>query len=343
MFPNMRRSPHIGRFRRGGATVLAAALLLTAVAGCGDDDEAADPASASADDGGASAQDGAKVAIFSIASDTLLDDLVAGFKEEFLSQSGLGADEVEWVEENAQGDPGLIQSIARTLADDDSLDMIVALGTPVVMAMAENETEKPIIAVAMGDPVGAGVAESLDAPGGNVTGSIDYVDPAELLDELAEVEPAPTSLGTVYDPSNQNMQVWIADLEEAAAEAGIDLETASIAAAADVSAAARSLDGKVDAFLIGPDAAVITAMPALSEVAVDAGQGIYLVGGDPTIPGVVATLGPDYPELGRSAGAAAAEVFAGTDPGEVPFGRPGAIEWSVNATTVDQLQLTLPD
>lgn len=314
-------------------SVLAAALLLTLVAGCGDDDAGAD---------GTSAEDGAKVAVFSVASDTLLEDLVAGFKEEFLSETGLGADEVEWVEENAQGDPGLIQSIARNLADDESLDMIVALGTPVVMAMAENEAETPIIAVAMGDPVGAGVAESLDAPGGNVTGSIDYVDPAELLVELASIEPAPTRLGTIYDPSNQNMQVWIADLEEAVADAGIELETASIAAAADVSAAARSLEGKVDAFLIGPDAAVITALPALSEAAVDAGQGIYLVGGDPSMPGVVATLGPDYPELGRSAGAAAAEVFAGADPGDVPFGRPGSIEWGVNATTVDQLQLTLP-
>lgn len=316
--------------------VLAAALLLTLAAGCGDDDDGAESA------GSAPVQDGAKVAIFSIASDTLLDDLVAGFKEEFLAESGLGADEVEWVDENAQGDPGLIQAIARTLADDDSLDMIVALGTPVVMAMAENEPETPLIAVAMGDPVGAGVAESLDAPGGNVTGSIDYVDPAELLVELAKVEPAPKSLGTIYDPSNQNMQVWIADLKKAVADAGIKLETASIASAADVLAAARSLEGKADAFLIGPDAAVITAMPALSEVAIDAGQGIYLVGGDPSIPGVVATLGPDYPELGRSAGAAAAKVFAGADPGDVPFGRPGAIEWNVNATTVDKLQLTLP-
>lgn len=327
---------------------MALGLLLTVVTACGDDDDgdAQATAGAAGDDAGvaedSAAEGGAKIAVFSIASDTLLEDLVDGFKEGFLAETGLAADDVEWVEENAQGDPGLIQAIARTLADDDSLDMIVALGTPVVMAVAQNETETPIIAVAMGDPVGAGVAESLDEPGGNVTGSIDYVDPAEILAELEKVEPAPTSIGTIYDPSNQNMQVWVADLEEAAAEAGVELETASIAAAADVSAAARSLKGRVDALLIGPDALVITAMPAVSESAVDAGQGIYLAGGDPSTPGVVATLGPEYPELGRSAGAAAAEVYDGTDPGSVPFGRPGSIEWGVNATTVSELQLTLP-
>lgn len=336
----MRRFTHLFAGRRPAAVAAVALLLVLAAAGCGDDD--GDAPAAGGTPAGSDAGDGAKVAVFSVASDTLLEDLVAGFKEEFLAETGLAPDEVDWVEENAQGDPGLTQGIARTLADDDSLDMIVALGTPVVMAVAENETETPIIAVAMGDPVGAGVAESLDAPGGNVTGSIDYVDPAEILAELGKVEPAPTSIGTIYDPSNQNMQVWVADLEEAVAEAGVELETASIASAADVSAAARSLKGKVDALLIGPDAAVITALPAVSEAAVDADQGIYLVGGDPSTPGVVATLGPDYPELGRSAGAAAAEVYAGADPGSVPFGRPGSIEWGVNATTVDELQLTVP-
>jgi putative ABC transport system substrate-binding protein len=334
----MRRFTHLFRGRRPAA-IAALALLLVLVAGCGDDDDG--DATAAAGETPADG-DSAKVAIFSIASDTLLEDLVAGFKEEFLAETGLAPEQVEWVEENAQGDPGLIQGIARTLADDDSLDMIVALGTPVVMAVAENETETPIIAVAMGDPVGAGVAESLDEPGGNVTGSIDYVDPADILAQLEKVEPAPTSIGTIYDPSNQNMQVWVGALEEAVAEAGVQLETASIAAAADVSAAARSLKGKVDALLIGPDALVITGLPAVSEAAVDAGQGIYLVGGDPTTPGVVATLGPDYPELGRSAGAVAAEVHAGADPGSVPFGRPGSIEWGVNAATVAELQLTLP-
>ena len=292
--------------------------------------------------GTAKADPGTKIAIFSVTSDTLLEDLVKGFKEQFQSDAGLQPDQVQWVEKNAQGDPGLIQGIARQLADDDSLDMIVVLGTPAVLAVAENEKDVPIIAIAMGDPVGAKVAKSLDAPGGNVTGSIDYIDPAKVLAELGKVDPAPKRLGTVYDPSNQNMQVWVADLKKAVAAAGLELQTASIASSADVSAAARSLKGKADALLIGPDAAVITAMPALSEAAMDAREGIYLVGGDANQPGVVATLGPDYPGLGRSAGAAAAKVHAGTDPGSVPFGRPGALEWRVNPATVRQLDLELP-
>lgn len=275
-------------------------------------------------------------------SAALLDEMVTGFQEEFLASTGLGPDDVVWDVRNAQGDASLTQSIARELADSD-MDMFAVLGTPAVLALTALETERPIIAIAMGDPVGAGVAESLDAPGGNVTGSIDYVDPALVLAEIEKVSPPVTRLGTVYDPSNQNLQVWVADLEEATAEAGITLETATVATSADVSAAARSLVGRVDGILIGPDGIVIGALPAVIEAAASDNLPLYLTGGDVSMTGVLATLGPDYPELGALAAEAAAAVYEGADPGEVPFGRPEAIEWGVNADTAEALGVTIPE
>jgi putative ABC transport system substrate-binding protein len=194
----------------------------------------------------------------------------------------------------------------------------------------------------MGDPVGAGVAESLDAPGGNVTGSIDYIEPAKVLDEMLKVSPAPKRLGTIYDPSNQNLQVWVADLKEALPERGLTLVEATVATPAEVDNAARSLIGRVDAIIVGPDATVIGGTPAVAAAARRGQVPLYLVGGEASEPGVLATLGPDYPELGALGGAAAAEVDAGTPPGEVPFGRPGAIEWGVNTETAQTLGVTLP-
>ncbi len=298
----------------------------------------ADPATATT----VSAAEPYKVGVFLMVSAALLDEMIGGFEDEFLAATGLGPDEVVWDVRNAQGDASLIQSIAREFADSD-MDMFAVLGTPAVLALTALEKERPIIAIAMGDPVGAGVAESLDAPGGNVTGSIDYVEPALVLDEIAKVSPPLARLGTVYDPSNQNLQVWVADLEEAVAEAGMTLETATVASSADVSAAARSLVGRVDGILIGPDGIVTGALPAVIEAASSANLPLYLTGGDVSMTGVLATLGPDYPDLGAMAAEAAAAVYEGTDPGEVPFGRPEAIEWGVNSATVEALGVTIPD
>nr|MDT0667757.1 ABC transporter substrate binding protein [Micromonospora sp. DSM 115978] len=130
---------------------------------------------------------------------------------------------------NANGDPTLIQSIARDLSRSDA-DLIAVIGTPAVIAMAQADSTHPIIAVAMGDPVGGQVADSLDAPGRNVTGTIDYIDPAQLLDQLADVSPAPARIGTIFDPSNENREVWISALrEDVVSRDGVSLVEATVA------------------------------------------------------------------------------------------------------------------
>lgn len=282
-----------------------------------------------------------KVGVFLMVSASLLDEMMSGYQEAFLAGTGLGADEVVWEVRNAQGDASLIQSIAREFAESD-MDMFAVLGTPAVLALTALETERPIIAIAMGDPVGAGVAETLDEPGGNVTGSIDYVDPALILEEIAKVSPAITRLGTVYDPANQNLQVWVADLEKAVADRDMTLQAATVASSADVSAAARSLVGRVDAVLIGPDGIVLGALPAVVEAAASDDLPLYLTGGDVSLTGILATLGPNYLELGAMAAEAATAVYKGSEPGAVPFGRPGSIEWGVNAATMEGLGVTIP-
>ena len=53
--------------------------------------------------------------------------------------------------------------------------MIVAIATPVAMVMqsATEDTDIPVIFSAVSDPVGAGLVESMDVPGGNITGTSD--------------------------------------------------------------------------------------------------------------------------------------------------------------------------
>lgn len=281
-----------------------------------------------------------KVAVFEVAQADVVTTLREAFTGELTRQ--FGADGVEFDVKNANGEASLIQSIARDLSRSDA-DLIAVIGTPAVIAMAQADSTHPIIAIAMGDPVGAKVAESLEAPGGNVTGTIDYIDPGQLLDQLAEVSPAPQRIGTIYDPSNENSQVWIAALsEDIASREGLSLVETTVASSSDVQSAARSLIGRVDTILIGPDQAVATGMPAVGTVAYDNRIPLYITSGDASVHGVLATLGPDYSELGVDAGEVAAKVLRGADPATTPFGLPGELEWDVNEDTLAHLGITLP-
>ena len=279
------------------------------------------------------------IGVLSIAQAAVLDDIVAEFETAVVD--GVAPTEVTFDEQNANGDQSLVASIARDFAASDH-DAFAVIGTPAVIAVAQQITDRPIFALAMGDPVGAGVAESLEEPGANVTGSIDYVDPALLVDQITTIHPELASLGTVYDPSNQNMQVFVADLKEALQGTDIELVEATIAGTADVAQASRSLLGRSDVILIGPDAAVFAGLDAVAGAAVAESVPLYVVGGDITTPGVLGSIGPDYFELGTAAGLAAVEVLLGADPGTVPFATPDGVELQFNGATVEQLGLEVP-
>jgi len=118
---------------------------------------------------------------------------------------------------------------------------------------------------------------------------------------------------------------------------------ATVSGTADVAQASRSLLGRSDAILLGPDGVVIAGLDGVAAAALADGTPLYAVGADPSTPGLFATMGPDYPELGTAAGNVAVEVLQGADPGAVPFAAPDLeLQTQINGATLEQLGIELP-
>jgi putative ABC transport system substrate-binding protein len=318
----------IGKLSSRACAAVAVVLLAAA---CG----AAAPST-----GSLAGKDSYHVGVLQIAEASVIDDTVAAFERKLTAS--LAPKKVTFDLKNAQGDQSLISGIVRDFAGSDD-DAFAVVGTPAVIALAQQVTNRPIFALAMGDPVGGGVAKSLANPGGNVTGSIDYVDPAILLDQIMTITPAPTRLGTVYDPSNKNMQVWVDALRKAVGKhPGLSLVESSISGPTDVPTAARGLIGRADAVLIGPDATVFAGLAAVGSAAANGRLPVYVSGGDASTAGILASIGPDYPIVGELAADAAAKVFSGTSPADVPFGQPSGVEFAINKATLDTLGVGVP-
>ena len=68
----------------------------------------------------------------------------------------------------------------------DKVDLMVGVATPVAIAMqAAVETENsdiPVVFSAVSDPLGSKLVESLDAPGGQITGTSDYLNTNAIMD-----------------------------------------------------------------------------------------------------------------------------------------------------------------
>jgi len=269
----------------------------------------------------------------------IFDDMEAAFEKSV--RANVGDKKVSFEVKNANGDQSLIESLARSMASSDH-DAFAVIGTPAVIALAQQVKDRPIFALAMGDPVGADLAKSLDNPGGNVTGSTDYISPSVLLKDIQTLQPGLKTIGTVYDPSNENMQVWLKDLKGALGTAGLKLIEAPISGTADIAQASRSLDGRVDAVFIGPDATVLSALDAVGAAAVKAKIPVYLSTGDPTSLGALASNGPDFADLGASAGVNAGKVLLGADVATTPFTTPTDPGLLLNETTAKNLGITVP-
>lgn len=282
-----------------------------------------------------------RVTVLQIASADVLDETVEAFEAQLTEE--LAPREVEFDLKNAQGDQSLVNSLASAAADSDAHAFAV-IGTPLVIALAGQERRRPIIALAMGDPVGAQVAESLEEPGGNVTGSVDFIDPAIPLEQIMTIEPTPERIGTIYDPSNPNMQTWIDAFDAAVAEyPGLEVVESTISGTADVEAAARSLAGRVDIEVIGPDSSAYAALDIIGATALANDVPTYVIAGDPTVTGILASIGSDYSASGRRAATAAAAIFEdGADPGSIPFSEPEGVEFTVNESTMTALGVTVP-
>ena len=106
--------------------------------------------------------------------------------------------EVRWPQGTFEHDPSPVAELVNS-----NVDVIVAWGTPTVIAVRRATSTIPIVMVGVGDPVGSGFIASLARPGGNITGlsniAIDLS--AKLMELFAELVPGMKRVGVVRTPT----------------------------------------------------------------------------------------------------------------------------------------------
>ena len=173
---------------------------------------------------------------------------------------------------NAQADSSVLNQISTDLLADQ-VDVIVAIATPVAMVMqsATEDTDIPVIFSAVSDPVGAGLVESMDAPGGNITGTSDALDTATIMNLMLAANPDLKKVGLLYDTAQDSSQNAIQDAIAFCEENGIEYEEKTGSTTDDVILAAQSLiaDG-VEAVFTPTDNTIMTAELSIYELFNDA-------------------------------------------------------------------------
>src|SRR6516162_5363522 len=126
---------------------------------------------------------------------------------------------------SAEGRPELLPALAAELVAMKPDVLVTGFGTVAAKAAKAAAGGIPIVFMAVGDPVGAGVVERLARPGGNVTGLSDLASNLQggRLQLLREIAPAASLVAAVLNPGTPYAALAYKELEAAAKVAKVEL------------------------------------------------------------------------------------------------------------------------
>jgi putative ABC transport system substrate-binding protein len=238
-------------------------------------------------------------------------------------------------------------SIERHAAELVALkpDVVLASGTPSIVALKKATTSTPIVFAMAQDPVGLGHVTSLARPGGNITG-FTYINP-ELFGKwrglLTEVAPSTKRAGLFFNPTiNPQNYNFLRDLGPDP-QGAIDIVASPVQTVETLRAAMAEL-GRT-----GSGAAIMTADAFVfaheKEAASWALQ--YRL---PTISvfqlyvteGGLMSYGPDINEIYRRSASYIDRILKGEKPAELPVQQPDKFQFGINLKTAKALGLAVP-
>ncbi|MDD2556261.1 MAG: ABC transporter substrate-binding protein [Syntrophaceticus sp.] len=244
--------------------------------------------------------------------------------------------------QNAQSDQTNLKTICQKFANNN-YDLIVAIATPSAQAAAGETKEIPVLFAACTDPVSAGLVESLDKPGGNVTGTSDAVSAEQIMELAQRITPDIKTIGALYNSGEANSVSVISNLKDYASRNGMTVVEATVINTSEVQQAAQTLAEKADILFSPIDNTVASAMPVVAQVTKAAKKPIY-VGADSMVKdGGMATYGVNYQVLGQETAKMAIEILDGKKPADMPVMTMDAVEIYLNKDTAAAIGTTFPE
>jgi putative ABC transport system substrate-binding protein len=222
------------------------------------------------------------------------------------------------------------------------VDVIVAAGSPAVLAVTKATQTIPIVALDLeSDPVVSGFAMSLARPGGNLTGI--FLDFPELTGKLLQLTRSVASgpFAVLWDAAMN--PVPLRAIEAAARSLSVPLSSVPVRRLDELT---RIFD---DATAARAHALIVLVSPMLfvhrGEIAaIAASRRLPMISGfrEVTEAGGLMSYGPNVRDVFRRAPLFVDKILKGTKPGDMPVERPTHFAMVINLKTAKALGLTIP-
>jgi putative ABC transport system substrate-binding protein len=224
-------------------------------------------------------------------------------------------------------------------------DVLLANGTPAVMALKKITASIPIVCAMVQDPVGLGLVKSLSHPGGNITG-FTFVNP-ELIGKwtglLKDVAPDVTRAALLFNPrTTPFFYDFLREIDATRQPAGVELIAMPVGAPDDIETAVTALGKQPgSSLIIPPDPFNVDQMKRIAHSAARARLPAVSVYRSFALEGGLMTYGPDTPDIFRRSAAYVDRILKGANPAELPVQQPTKFQLIVNLKAAQSLGMTM--
>jgi putative ABC transport system substrate-binding protein len=224
------------------------------------------------------------------------------------------------------------------------VEIIVAAGAGAPAAKMATETV-PIVFLYSGDPIEAGLIDSLARPGRNMTGitwlAFELV--GKRLEILKEAVPRVSRVAVLASPAHPGEQRELRETQSTARALGTTLLYNQVKDTADVDAAFDTIiKEKANALLVFPDPVTNAHRTQIAEFAVKHRLPSMFGRKELIEAGGLMSYGPSLQEVYRRIPVHVDKILKGAKPADVPTELPTRFELFINLKTAKQIGLTMP-
>jgi putative ABC transport system substrate-binding protein len=248
--------------------------------------------------------------------------------------------EFRWAEGRYNRLPAFAAELVRR-----RVNVLVTAGGAAAPAAKAATSTIPIVFSTGSDPVNVGLVQSLNRPGGNLTGvtTLSRELGAKRLGLLRDLVPGDTTLALMIDPREADADSQIADVQEAARQIGRKLLVLRVSADDEIEAAfATMVERALGGVLINGNATFMVRSSLIVALATRHGLPAIYTTRQWAMAGGLMTYDTSFADSYYKVGVYTGRILKGAKPADLPVMQPTKFELVINLSTAKALKFTVP-
>ena len=291
--------------------------------------------------GGKEEDNKVKIGILQQLEHVALDNAREGFVKALEDNGYVDGENLVLDIQNAQSDQSNLSTMSDRLVNEKN-DIILAIATGAAQSVAGKTKDIPILITAVTDPVDAGLAESMEKPNTNISGTSDASPIKEQIELMLRLKPDTKVVGLMYTSSEDNSVLQINQVKAILDDMNLEYVEQTVTNSNDVQQAAQSIVKKCDAIYIPTDNVLASSMAIVGSEAVREKVPVICGESGMVMSGGLATLGIDYYNLGYQTGEMAIRILNGEDITTMQIETQKDYSYTINGDMADALGITIP-